>query len=155
MSIWEECPECGALGKIDREQYLGDVSVVCSLCGNHYFKEKPSDWEVALRFEGKCCSCGGTLEDSFLNMVNLDKYVNWKFPAWGNILARNEDKKEAKRAVAILCDDCIRLKQAGKRSPPIRFALEVDKEGEDYVLRYHDIKVLVDADPITEEDLEY
>lgn len=148
MSIWEECPECGALGKIDRDQYMGDVSIICSECGHHYQRERPSSWEVALRFEGKCCACGGSLENGFINIVNLDKYTEWEFPAWGNILAR-EEESQAKRACSILCDGCIELKR-----PLIKWAVEIYREGEVYKLRYHDVKLLKDSAPITEEDLE-
>ena len=35
----EKCPECGALGSIDDDQRAGRVSIECSECGHHYFKE--------------------------------------------------------------------------------------------------------------------
>jgi len=35
----ERCPECGALGNIDEGQLAGTTSIICSECGNHYFKE--------------------------------------------------------------------------------------------------------------------
>lgn len=156
MSIWEECPECGALGKIDRDQYMGDVSIICSECGHHYQREKPSGWEVALRSEGKCCACGGSLENGFINIINLDKYAEWESPAWGNILAQDEDKKQAKRACSVLCDGCIELMRFSRSTlgPPIKWAVEIYQEGEAYKLRYHDVKLLKESDPITEEDLE-
>ncbi len=40
MSYVERCPECGALGKIDEEQFLGKVSIECSGCRHHYHREK-------------------------------------------------------------------------------------------------------------------
>jgi hypothetical protein len=151
VSIWEECPECGALGKIDRDQYMGDVSIICSLCGHHYQRERPSGWEVVLRFEGRCCACGDSLENGFLNFVNLDKYAEWEFPAWGNVLAREEDKRQGRRACSVLCDGCIELRN---KRPPIKWAVEIYREGEAYKLRYHDVKLLKDSAPITKEDLE-
>ena len=155
MSIWEECPRCRALGKIDRDQYMGDVSIICSLCGHHYQRERPSGWEVALRFEGRCCACGGSLENGFLNLINLDKYAEWEFPAWGTVLAREEDKRQGRRACSILCDNCIsRIRTRTPPSPSIRWAVEIYREGEAYKLRYHDVKLLKDSTPITEEDLE-
>jgi len=36
MSYWERCPKCGSLGKIDKEQKQGIVSIICSECGYHY-----------------------------------------------------------------------------------------------------------------------
>ena len=36
MSLWEECPKCGSLGKIDEDQATGKVSILCSECGYHY-----------------------------------------------------------------------------------------------------------------------
>lgn len=40
MSIMERCPACGALGRIDEDQAQGKVSIQCSECGNHYYKEE-------------------------------------------------------------------------------------------------------------------
>ena len=156
MSIWEECPKCRALGKIDRDQYMGDVSIICSECGHHYQRERPSGWEVALRFEGRCCACGGSLENGFLNLVNLDKYAEWGSPAWGNVLAQEEDKSQVHRACSVLCDGCIELMKFSRSTlgPPIKWAVEIYREGEAYKLRYHDVKLLKDSAPITEEDLE-
>ena len=36
---WEECPKCNALGRIDKEQAEGSVSIICSECGHHYHRE--------------------------------------------------------------------------------------------------------------------
>lgn len=35
---WEQCPICGAMGRIDEEQKGGAVSIICSECGHHYTK---------------------------------------------------------------------------------------------------------------------
>ena len=40
MSHFERCPECGALGKIDEEQFQGKVSIICSECRHHYYQER-------------------------------------------------------------------------------------------------------------------
>lgn len=109
-------------------------------------------WSDFVIENARCCACESLLKDSrSLNLVNLDKYVEWEFPAWGNVLAREEDKHQAKRACSVLCDGCIELKN---KRPPIKWAVEIYREGEAYKLRYHDVKLLKDSDPITDEDLE-
>jgi len=35
--IFEKCPKCGTVGRIDKEQEEGKVSIICT-CGNHYYK---------------------------------------------------------------------------------------------------------------------
>ncbi len=40
MSYFEQCPECGALGKIDEDQFRGKVSIKCSECTHHYHRER-------------------------------------------------------------------------------------------------------------------
>jgi len=35
--IFEKCPECGTVGRIDEEQEQGKVSIICT-CGNHYYR---------------------------------------------------------------------------------------------------------------------
>jgi hypothetical protein len=97
------------------------------------------------------------LKDSkHLNMVTLDKFANWKFPTWGNILAKKKQDQIGVRAVAIICDGCVEHKTL------IKFAIEVEITGNDpqkseaiieTVIRYHDLKQLKDASPITENDL--
>ncbi|MFB0544062.1 MAG: hypothetical protein ACETVR_04700 [Candidatus Bathyarchaeia archaeon] len=105
-----------------------------------------TDWDKLLHERGLCCVCGGSLRDSeYINFVQLNKYAKWKYPAYGNILARDPDKKEAKRAMAVLCDRCIEE----KRDP--RLAVEFRGEGE---IMYHPLLLLEDAEPITAEDLE-
>jgi Zn ribbon nucleic-acid-binding protein len=153
MSYFERCPACDALGKIDEDQLQGEVSIECSECGYHYHRDKPSGWELVLRERGKCGSCAGSLAKGYINSVMLDKYATWEFPAWGNVLARDEDKKTLSRACTFLCDTCIALMQEGK-APPIKWALEIYQENDVYKLLYHDVKGLEAAEPITEEDLE-
>ncbi len=152
MSYSKMCPNCGALGKIDEDQLQGTVSIICSECGHHYFRDKPSGFELAIRERGKCGSCEGSLAKGHINIVNLDKYATWEFPAWGNILARDIDKRTPRRAVALLCDKCIDLMKEGKA--PIKWALEVYQKDDVYQLRYHDVRTLEAAEPITGEDLE-
>ncbi len=114
--------------------------------------EEESGWLLAIRTEGKCGSCGGSLAKGFINGVMLDKYATWAFPSWGNILARDEDKRQFKRATSFVCDDCINLRKLG-RGPPIKWAVEIYQEDEGYKVRLHDIDGLEAAQPITEEDL--
>jgi len=107
------------------------------------------DWEKVLHAQVKCCACSGSLRSStHINLVTLNKYATWKYPAYGNILARDPDKRGSKRAVAILCDECIEQKREAK------WAVEFVGKGEDLRIRYHDIENLEDAEPVTEEDLE-
>lgn len=37
------CRECGALGRIDEDQAVGRVSIICSECGAHYTLEAEND----------------------------------------------------------------------------------------------------------------
>lgn len=37
------CPECNKLGSIDEEQQLGQVSIICSRCGWHGYKQKENE----------------------------------------------------------------------------------------------------------------
>lgn len=39
---WFKCPKCGSLGRVDEEQNEGRMSIVCTECGWHGYKEKPS-----------------------------------------------------------------------------------------------------------------
>ena len=115
--------------------------------------DKPSGWELAIRERGKCGSCAGSLAEGYMNIAPLDKYATWKFPVWRNILARAEDKRTPRMACTLLCDTCIDLRKTGK-APPIKWALEVYQENDVYKLRYHDVRTLEAAEPVTEEDLE-
>lgn len=112
-----------------------------------------SGWLLAIRTEGKCGACGGSLAKGFINGIMLDKYATWAFPAWGNILARDEDKRQFKRASTFLCDACVALRKLG-RGLPIKWAVEIYQEDEVYKLRYHPVEDLEAADPITGEDLD-
>ena len=97
---------------------------------------------------GRCGSCYRPLRDSpYVNMVNLDKYKTWEYPGWGNILARDPDKRGFGRAGAILCDRCIE-----EKNEPI-LAVELYKEDGETRIRYHCVDLLDDAEPITEDDL--
>ena len=102
-----------------------------------------------LREHGRCCTCYRLLVDSpHVNMVGLDKYKTWEHPGWGNILARDPDKRGFGRASAILCDRCIE-----EKNEPI-LSIELYKEGGETRIRYHCVDLLEDAEPITEADLE-
>ena len=139
------------MGKIDEEQLQGKVSIECSECGLHYQRDV-AGLELALRERGKCGSCAGSLANGYINSVMLDQYATWEFPVWGNVLARDEDKRTPRRAVSYLCDKCITLMKEGKA--PIKWALEIYQEDDVYKLLYHDVKDLEAAEPITVEDLE-
>lgn len=116
------------------------------------------DWTNAVRNRGRCCACGGPLNFGEINLVQLDRYARWKFPAYGNILAREEDKRNPRRACAIICDNCLTNNERGFTYPdpekPIKYAVEINKVGERYEFKYHPVDELEYAEPITEEDLE-
>ena len=38
MTELERCPRCKCLGSIDEEQEEGKVSLICPICGHHYYK---------------------------------------------------------------------------------------------------------------------
>lgn len=102
-----------------------------------------------LREHGKCCACLLRLRESpHVNMVGLDKYKTWDHPGWGNVLARDPEKRGFGRASAVLCDRCIE-----KKNEPI-LAVELYKEGEETKILYHCVDLLEDAEPITEADLD-
>lgn len=104
------------------------------------------DW---IREHVRCCSCMGSMADSrHINLVSLDKYVTWDYPAWGNILVRDPDKRGARRACAVLCDGCVE-----RRRKPY-YAVEYAGEGDGRHVLYHHVDRLEDAPPITMEDLE-
>lgn len=98
---------------------------------------------------GRCCACyRPMIESPHVNMLNLDKYKSWEYPGWGNVLARDPDKRNSKRACAVLCDSCI-----DDKNEPI-LAIELEKVGDDTRIQYHCVDLLEDAEPITEADLE-
>lgn len=112
-----------------------------------------TDWSELLLKNGKCCICEHPLKGSeHINMLNLDKYVEWKFPQWGNILAK-DPKKQGGRAVAIACDDCIN-EDTGEIKAPVKFAVEIEKKNEDTIsIKYHKLEDLKDSPKIELKDL--
>ena len=109
-------------------------------------------WSETVLREGKCCVCEAPLKNSkHLNLVTIDKFAHWEFPVWGNVLAKDPAKRSG-RATAICCDDCVDEKTRQIKKP-IKFAIEVNKLGESYIIDYHDASKLKDAPPITEGDL--
>lgn len=101
-----------------------------------------------IRELGNCCSCYRSLREShYVNMLTLDKYKTWEYPGWGNILAKDSDKRRLGRACAVLCDRCIE-----EKNEPI-LALELYKVDEETRIRHHCVDLLKDAKPITMADL--
>jgi len=37
---WFRCPACGSLGRIDRSQYEGEVSIICTDCAFHGYRKE-------------------------------------------------------------------------------------------------------------------
>lgn len=109
--------------------------------------------DAVIRQEGRCCSCGSNLRDTEnMNLVTLDKYAQWEFPAWGNVLAKDEEKRMGNRACAVLCDGCVDPEK-GVILKPVKEAIEIAEiEGRIYIY-YHPIDKLKDAPPILAEDL--
>jgi len=107
-----------------------------------------SDWDK-LKTRLKCCACGKSMTESVhINCIRLNKYAEWEYPAWGNILAIDEDKKKFNRATSIICDECVVKKAKPDKAIEIKFENDTITE-----IIYHDIKDLKDAEPITEDDL--
>jgi len=156
----QRCPECGSdnIGQfddmisIDTEEYEAEGGrYYCLSCGWVEELEKlpaeddpntPEAFRKILK-EGKCCICEGSLKGGHLNMVQLNKYADWKFPVWGNVLV----ERNFKRAMAIACDNCVDTK-TGMIKGDVKYALEL---GDDDTLHYHAASELKDAEPITEE----
>lgn len=91
--------------------------------------------------QGKCCACEGSLEDSkYVNMGGLNKKATWELPYFINLLVR--DKYPEKRAVALVCDNCVAKKQLP------RLAVEWDKNNEN--IKYHPVDELEDLPEIPE-----
>ena len=81
-----------------------------------------------------CCACGGTLETSIcVNIVELKKLATWKFPVAGQI----DVPGYGARAVAIVCDECIRNKVKIRRC--------IEWKGKPYKITYHAVDELEDA----------
>ena len=117
-------------------------------------KQKGKDWSQTLRMKGKCCSCEGSLKGSEgINLVMIDKYTQWEFPAWGNMLLPPEHPKAGmNRAMAACCDHCVDP-STGKAIRPVKLALEVNLLNDKILINYHKVEDLTDAPPITKEDL--
>lgn len=94
--------------------------------------------------KANCCACRRPMRKSrFVNFVNLDKKATWESPVWTNV-ALKQGIPRINRAVAVVCDSCI------KRKMPVRFAIEI--RGEDII--YHLVGKLEDVFPIKPEMLE-
>lgn len=79
----------------------------------------------------KCCACGGSLENSrFINIVKTEKLATWKYPVSGRVDIPDYEP----RAVAIVCDECIKNKKE------IRHCIEWERSS--YLIKYHNIKSL-------------
>ncbi|MEM2518630.1 MAG: hypothetical protein QXO49_06730 [Candidatus Bathyarchaeia archaeon] len=99
--------------------------------------------ERFIRERVKCCACGGTLKNSkHINGICLDKLAEWDYPVWNNILVADEHPE--KRAMAFVCDECLKK----KRQP--KFAVEWDDHEN---VKYHPIEDLKDLPEITEEEV--
>lgn len=82
----------------------------------------------------ECCACGGSMETSrFINVVETKKLATWKFPVFGHIDIPDYEP----RALAIVCDECIKNKAKIQRC--------IEWEGSPYLVKYHDIEELEDA----------
>lgn len=82
----------------------------------------------------KCCACGGTLEaSSCINVVELEKVATWKFPVFGQVDIPDYEP----RAMAIVCDECMRNKVKIQRC--------IEWEGLPYLIKYHDVECLKDS----------
>lgn len=82
----------------------------------------------------ECCACGGTLETSrCVNIVELKKVATWKFPVFGQVDIPDYEP----RAMAIVCDECMRNKVKIQRC--------VEWEGSPYLVKYHDVECLADS----------
>lgn len=73
MSYFERCPDCGALGKIDEEQFRGKVSIECSGCGHHYHRERAVIKLKTIRI--KYLRKGGTRSTTFWSERELGQVI--------------------------------------------------------------------------------
>jgi len=86
------------------------------------------DWEEFIRKRVKCCACDGTMGNSeHINMIQLDRKANWKFPTAANILSSDVRP----RAMSVVCDKCVN----GKCSP--KYAIEWNQKTRK--IRYHKV----------------
>src|SRR5688572_4557583 len=75
----------------------------------------------------KCCTCGGSLQGSCLNLVGTDRAAAWRFPVIGNVLTG-----ERARAASIVCDACL--------TKPLLNAVEF--RGDEQAVVYHALATL-------------
>jgi len=117
-----------------------------------YHKEQQMDIQEYVIQNGKCCACEAPLKDSaHVNMVMISKKAMWKYPIWGNILAKEDTAMGY--ACGIVCDNCVDNK-TGQIKKPIKYAIEVqggDKVAPNFhtarVILYHDVNDLEDGEP--------
>ena len=96
---------------------------------------------------GQCCICKKALNTSKqVNFAMLDKFITWKFPGWGNILAKKAGDRMAARALAVVCDSCYNANRNRKLVGEVQFAIEVDTINKQIV--YHPVEDLRDAPKI-------
>lgn len=102
------------------------------------------DFDQWIRNSVKCCACEASMAKSKnINICTLNKEATWEFPVWSNILVQH--KHPEKRAIAIVCDECI------KTNKPIKYAVEA---GKDYSnIKYHLISELKKVPEITEKEV--
>ena len=103
-------------------------------------------------------------------MVMLTKKAVWKYPIWGNLLAKEETSMGY--ALGIVCDDCVN-DETGQIKTPIKYAVEVqggepvewavsDGHTKGMVspvkttrfILYHDVNDLEDGEPDLSNNLE-
>lgn len=94
-----------------------------------------------IRERVRCCACGGMLRRGTINMVGLEKIATWKYPVAGNFVTG-----ESGRAVAIVCDGCVRRKKEPTRAVEFRSASDDKVE-----VHYHRLETLMDPAPANAE----
>lgn len=78
--------------------------------------------------QGKCGNCTAAMSESeHLNMVQVKRKAQWRFPVWGNLLT-GEDTM----ALALMCDKCL------EEHKPVMFCIEVRNN----TILYHAIELL-------------
>lgn len=91
------------------------------------------EFDELISATGKCCICDKLMiESSFINMVQTQRKVKWKFPRAGNILTGEDGL-----ALAIICDQCFG-NGAGKLLSPIKFVIEISNDE----IIYHPVEEL-------------
>jgi hypothetical protein len=95
-----------------------------------------ADAEDCLR-DAHCCSCFVPMMNSqYVNVVQVDRFITWKYPAWGNVYIEGSTR----RAVAVLCDRCI--EQQFMPTHALEWVMEEQK------WLYHEVETLEIAPPI-------